>query len=81
MILPAYLFSDNLNELVDNIFTYFVEIFPIFVASESKSRFTSQSKHNTWLKYSLEAKQKPILGWFCDCKSGSRVFGACAHNL
>ncbi|RMZ98728.1 vacuolar sorting-associated 13c [Brachionus plicatilis] len=31
------------------------------------------------LKYSLEPKQEQILGWYCDCKSGSRVFGACAH--
>ncbi|RNA36684.1 vacuolar sorting-associated 13c [Brachionus plicatilis] len=43
------------------------------------SRFVSKLIYNTWIKFTNESEKEPIIGWYCDCKSGSRVLGACAH--
>ena len=64
---------EHINKNGDYVFEFFEDDFNL-IRVKINSRFTSQSKHNTWVKYSLESKQEPILGWYCDCKSGSRVF-------
>jgi len=66
-------------------------LFEVFDCSENesiihvkiRSRFTSQTIHDCWIKYdpNLSSKegQSPISNWYCMCKCGARVFGMCAH--
>ncbi|RNA24553.1 hypothetical protein BpHYR1_030126 [Brachionus plicatilis] len=51
------------------------------ISVKINSRFSSQVIHNTLVKYSPESIPQPILDWYCACKSGSRVFVACAHQI
>ena len=43
-----------------------------------RSRHTSAGSYNVWIEFGqgLESIKK---GWFCKCKSGSRIVGCCAH--
>ncbi|XP_033726042.1 uncharacterized protein LOC117315788 [Pecten maximus] len=40
-----------------------------------QSRHTSAKKYLLWIEYSPAV----VLGWFCQCKTGARVVGTCAH--
>ena len=42
-----------------------------------RSRHTSSKVYNLWIE--TNAGPNPIIGWFCQCKSGARVVGCCAH--
>ena len=42
-----------------------------------RSRHTSAGSYNLWIEYGPGLD--PIKGWFCKCKSGSRIVGCCAH--
>ena len=42
-----------------------------------QSRHTSSKVYNLWLE--TNAGPNPIIGWYCQCKSGARVVGCCAH--
>lgn len=48
-----------------------------------RSRFSSQTVHDLWVEYNYELRltegQNPILNYYCECKSGSRNLGMCAH--
>jgi hypothetical protein len=43
-----------------------------------KSNFTSNTIHNTWIKFSRE-QIDPVNKWYCDCPQGGRVLGFCSH--
>ena len=42
-----------------------------------RSRHTLAGSYNLWIEYGPGLD--PIKGWFCKCKSGSRIVGCCAH--
>lgn len=44
-------------------------------------RVKIQSRHTSAKSYMLWIEYDPVLvkGWYCQCKAGSRVVGACAH--
>ena len=41
-----------------------------------QSRHTSSKTYNLWIQYEPEEK---ISGWYCQCKTGARTIGCCAH--
>ena len=54
------------------------------------SRFTNSAKYQIFIAYKEptgedsaedleEIDLDPILGWYCQCKSGARTLGSCAH--
>lgn len=49
------------------------------IRTKIKSRHTSQTIYNTWIKFDKNNETDPINGWYCTCKSGARVVGCCAH--
>ena len=60
---------------------YIFEIFEeeaFLLRVKIKSRFRSQTIHGTWIQYSKDS-ENPIKNWYCDCQSGARTLGACAH--
>ncbi|WAR11443.1 hypothetical protein MAR_025623, partial [Mya arenaria] len=40
-----------------------------------QSRHVSAKQYNLWIKFN----NYEILGWYCKCRSGSRIVGMCAH--
>ncbi len=44
-----------------------------------KSRFSSNTVHNTWIKFDRNDSTEPIKNWYCDCPQGGRVLGFCSH--
>ena len=68
----------HLNQEADYVCELFDE-FQEIIRVRIKSRFSSQAVHNTWIKFSSISSMDPIQGWYCDCKAGTRVFGACGH--
>ncbi|XP_061179571.1 uncharacterized protein LOC133188208 [Saccostrea echinata] len=43
-----------------------------------QSRHSSSKTYILWISYDSE-KRNPITGWYCQCKSGARTLGCCAH--
>jgi hypothetical protein len=50
------------------------------------SRFSGSKKYDLWISFRTQVShendeqlEEPILGWFCQCKSGARSLGCCAH--
>jgi hypothetical protein len=69
------------NEHLDENGNYIFEIFEeeaFLLRVKIKSRFRSQTIHGTWIQYSKDS-ENPIKNWYCDCQSGARTLGACAH--
>jgi len=42
-----------------------------------QSRHSSSKIYNLWIETTFGPN--PIVGWYCQCKSGARVVGCCAH--
>ena len=42
-----------------------------------QSRHTNSTRYYLWIQFSLTGN--PIKSWYCQCKSGARTLGACAH--
>ena len=42
-----------------------------------RSRHISAGSYNLWIEFGPGLE--PIKGWFCKCKSDSRIVGCCAH--
>ncbi|CAF1391835.1 unnamed protein product [Adineta ricciae] len=42
-----------------------------------QSRHSSSTRYYVWTEFSLTGD--PITSWYCQCKSGARTVGACAH--
>jgi hypothetical protein len=40
-----------------------------------QSRHTSAKKYQLWIQYD----SNQIVAWYCKCKAGARVVGACVH--
>lgn len=40
-----------------------------------QNRHVTRKKYKLWIEYD----ECTIKGWFCQCKSGTRVVGTCAH--
>ena len=43
-----------------------------------QSRHSKNVTHILWIQY-VKGPVRPIIGWYCTCKIGSRVVGCCAH--
>ncbi|XP_062602094.1 uncharacterized protein LOC134263728 [Saccostrea cucullata] len=48
---------------------------PGLLVAKLQSRHISSSKYKCWIRYSDGA----VTSWYCRCRSGARVVGACAH--
>ncbi len=51
---------------------------------KTQSRHHSNKKYTTWVEYIPQLPQQPqpqnpITGYYCDCPSGARTVGCCAH--
>ena len=44
-----------------------------------KSKHVSNKEYRTFIEYNNKNRNEPITGHYCDCKSGARVVGCCAH--
>ncbi|XP_061170430.1 uncharacterized protein LOC133179753 [Saccostrea echinata] len=40
-----------------------------------QSRHTSSTLYNLWIRFTISA----VTSWYCQCKSGARTLGCCAH--
>lgn len=40
-----------------------------------QSRHTRSKSYQLWLKYD----ENEVIGWYCQCKTGARTIGCCAH--
>lgn len=43
-----------------------------------QSRHSKNTTYTLWIQY-IPSSDKPIAGWYCTCKVGSRIVGCCAH--
>ncbi|CAF2155112.1 unnamed protein product [Rotaria magnacalcarata] len=43
-----------------------------------QSRHSNSTRYYAWIQFSLTGD--PITSWYCQCKSGARTVGACAHE-
>ncbi len=43
-----------------------------------QSRHSNSTRYYVWIQFSLIGD--PITSWYCQCKSGARTVGACAHE-
>jgi len=43
-----------------------------------QSRHTSSKQYQLWIRYEKDGSD-PIKGWYCQCKTGARTVGCCAH--
>ena len=48
---------------------------PDLLHARIQSRHTSKRLYNIWVEYSRDR----VIGWYCECKGGSRTVGCCAH--
>lgn len=48
---------------------------PGLLVSKLQSRHISNCRYQCWIRYSEGA----VTSWYCRCRSGARVVGACAH--
>ncbi|VDI42280.1 Hypothetical predicted protein [Mytilus galloprovincialis] len=47
----------------------------IFCVLKLQSRHISSKCYRVWVKYD----DISVVGWYCQCKAGSRVVGTCSH--
>jgi len=64
---------------------------PGLLRARMYSRHSNAKQYNTWIAFKErweegedteveeELEEEPILGYYCDCKSGSRTLGCCGH--
>ena len=54
---------------------------PDLVRVRLQSRHKNATKYFVWVQFLASHESSPgkITGWFCQCKSGQRVVGCCAH--
>lgn len=75
----SYLYTqEHINPNGDYIFEYFSEESNL-IRVKIHSRFSSTTIHSVWVLFSLDQNEEPIKHYYCTCKCGSRVVGACAH--
>lgn len=56
------------------------ELGPAGARFQIRSRHSNSVKYNVWIGYTPNsASWKGITGWYCQCRSGARVVGTCAH--
>jgi len=51
------------------------------IRTKIQSRFSNSVQHYVWVQFEAKSGRKKgkITGWFCQCKSGARTVGCCAH--
>lgn len=53
---------------------------PGFIRVRLYSRFRNNTRYQLWITYSVDVEDdEPITGYYCQCFSGSRIVGSCAH--
>ena len=52
---------------------------PDLVRSRFASRHSSTKNCIATVEFNEDSDEDPLIGWFCTCACGSRVFGCCAH--
>jgi hypothetical protein len=48
-------------------------------SSQIKSRNVSSKSYYLWVQFDAPDQDHPIKYWYCQCKSGARLVGSCAH--
>lgn len=54
---------------------------PGFIRVRLYSRFRNSTRYQLWISYTVdnEVDNEPITGYYCQCFSGARTVGSCAH--
>jgi len=53
---------------------------PKIVRAKLESRFSRNCFHTLWVEYDpVKEGISGVCGWYCQCKNGARVVGACSH--
>jgi len=53
---------------------------PNIIRASLESRFSRNKFHTLWVEYDpLKLGISGVRGWYCQCKNGARVVGACSH--
>ena len=60
---------------------YVSQTSPDIIQGKIQSRHVSSKMHYLWIQYDGNDKEDPtcIKYWYCQCKSGARMVGSCAH--
>jgi hypothetical protein len=75
--------AEHLDENGNYLFEIYEEEQESIIHVKLRSRFSSQTIHDLWIKYdsklTLQEGQQPIISKYCTCQQGARTFGICAH--
>lgn len=52
---------------------------PNIIQGKIQSRHVSSKSYYLWVQFDSEDELDPIKFWYCQCKSGARLVGSCAH--
>lgn len=44
-----------------------------------QSRHVSSKSYYLWIQYDSADTEDPVTLWYCQCRSGARLVGCCAH--
>src|SRR5271156_3259486 len=68
-------------EDADVLFFYYHRDYNDLLRVHMPSRFRSGQSHQVWIHYEPNSNRGPqaIKSWYCQCRSGARVVGCCAH--
>ena len=58
---------------------YVSQTSPDIIQVKIQSRHVSSKMYYLWIQYDGKDKEDPIKYWYCQCKSGARMVGSCAH--
>ena len=58
---------------------YVSQTSPDIIQGKIQSRHVSSKMYYLWIQYDGKDKEDPIKYWYCQCKSGARMVGSCAH--
>ena len=52
---------------------------PNIIQGKIQSIHVSSKSYYLWIQFDTEDENEPIKFWYCQCKSGARLVGSCAH--
>ena len=52
---------------------------PNIIQGKLQFRHVSSKSYYLWIQFHTEDEDDPIKFWYCQCKSGARLVGSCAH--
>ena len=70
--------NSYIREHIDETGQYTIDVSNVesdLIHCRIQSRHTSSTLYNLWIRFTTSA----VTSWYCQCKSGARTLGCCAH--